>query len=141
MPRPTPDYIPGELRDHIASLGYSGVTEYTEHIGLNRARLLKLFSGNQARLRPYFNFCQFAQISLDEMASLMETGKISTLILRLSEKHNCSINHLEKISNVGQGFLRLRMRGDGNMNGLQSYIEVAKALGWSLDKLAKVCLS
>lgn len=141
MPKPLPDYIPGEIRDQIASGGYAGVIEYGEHIGLKRgARLLDVFGGTNPKLRPYKMLADYAGITLDEIVSLMLSGRIGPFITELAEKENLSISKLSKRIGVSDDFLGKRIRGGVYTNGLSNYIEVAQALGWSLDKLAKSCL-
>lgn len=140
MPKPLPDYIPVEIRDQIISGGYTGVMEYSEHLGLKPARLLGVFGGNAGKLRPYVNFADFVGITLDELAGKMLSGQLGTFIEETARRHGVSVSKLERLANVSDGFLEKKIKSGIYTNGLQGYIEVAHALGWSLEKLAKSCL-
>lgn len=141
MPKPTPEYIPGELRDQIAAMGFSGVLELSESVGLSRTRLLRVFGTNHGKLIPYYNFSKFAGVTMDELAALMVSGKMGDLIDRVAKEKNLSVNAMEKVICVGEGFLKNKRTGKCTANGLRTYIEVANALGWSLQKLTEICLS
>lgn len=140
MPKPTPDYIPGEIRDQIAALGYSGVTEYSEHIGLNRVRLLSVFAGPSSTLRLYKALADALGVSMDQLKSLILTGQLAEAIAALAKRRGVSLNQLSMQIGASHTFLARRLKSGCNPNGLQSYIEVAEALGWSLQKLTETCL-
>lgn len=140
MPKPTPDYIPGEIRDQIAALGYSGVGEYSEHIGLNRVRLLSVFAGPSSTLRLYKALADSLSVSMDELKSLILSGELEAEVTALAKQQGISLNQLSMRLGASHTFLARRLRAGRNPNGLQSYIEVADALGWSLQKLTEMCL-
>lgn len=140
MPRPTPDIVPGELREEIARLGYAGIMEYSEHIGLNPQRLLSNFAGKHSKLRPYVALAEYAGITLDQLAGKMASGEIGSFIEQLAKRDGISVRALSLKIGASENFLHQRIKGGIYLNGLQGYIEVAHALGWTLDRWAKVCL-
>lgn len=140
MPKPVPEYIPGELRDQIAVLGYSGVMEYSEHLGLNPQRLLSVFGGKHTKLKPYWNLSRRAGMTMDSLAEAMINGRLESIVSALCKKENRSIRSLSISIDASDSFLSARLRGEKGLNGLQAYIEVAQALGWTLEKLAENCL-
>ena len=136
MGRSGAEYIPDEIRDQAIALGYSGVNTYTAALGLNEKRLYKFFSATHKRLRPYFNLANFCGITLDELLKIIESGKLTEYIERIkTERRIDSTMGLERMADVGPGFIRSLLRGTISANSFNNWNEVAVSLDWTLHKL------
>lgn len=138
MPRPTPDYIPVELKDQAAAMGLTPKT-FAEHLGFKPNRFYSFFGTPHSKLKPYIQICNAAGITLDELAIILRESKFEQLINQLEEKTDTkSVPVLARHLGISPEFIYQRVRNPG-VNGLGSYIEMAEALGWSLDTLADIC--
>jgi len=140
VPKPLPDYLPGEIREEITLLGYSGILDYTEKkLGLKRTRLVSVFSGKHTRLRQYKALADFLGLSLDALALLEAGGTLPKVVLKKCQALQIPLVAAERAT--GCSWLTHKVSGQYSGSGLKTYTEVAAALGWSLEKLAKVCLT
>lgn len=139
MPRPTPDYIPKEFQEFVAA---SGLTpkEFAEQKGLNPRRFYSLFGGANLTLRPYIKIADAAEISVDDLAMAITTGRFVEIIETLKEKLHCkSPSELARLLGVSDNFILKRIKTSNDLNGLAQYKEVAERIGWTLDKLCRTC--
>lgn len=138
MARPTPDYIPPELKEQAAKFGLTPYT-YAQHLGLHKNRFYKFFGTNHSKLKPYLLICKAAEIELDELAVILRDGKFKKFIENLQKKTGQdSIGNLARALGISDGFIYQRINNPG-VNGLGTYIELAQALGWSLEQLSDIC--
>lgn len=141
MPRVSADYIPAEIKDQALALGYSGINQYSEALGLDERKLYYFFGANHKKLRPYYNLSIFCDISLDELLAIIESKKLPGYIEKIKKRHQIkSTMQLERAAGVGQGFIKSLLRGNISTNSFNSWNQVAVSLDWTLHKLAKTAL-
>jgi len=139
MPRPTPDDIPGEIRDQITALGYSGIMEYSEHLGLNGQRLLTIFRAKHSALKVYVRLCKRLGITLDALAEIIAAGELQSLLQSFAAKEQKSLRQLSVELGASSGFLAEKIRTPG-LGMLTTYIEVSQVLNKSLQEFAEILL-
>lgn len=138
MPRPTPDYIPSQVLERIPA-GESP-KEFAVRKGLHPNRFYAFFGSPHSTLQPYIRLCQSGGIELDELVIILSENRFAEFIEIAKEKQkSTSIPELCKKIGVSNNFVYEKLKTPG-LNGLGSYLEMAKALDWSVSELAKICI-
>lgn len=139
MPKPTPDDLPGEIRDLIAAHGYTGAGELGEHLGLSHQRLLTVCRSKKAGLKIYIRLAGRLNLSLDQLVSRIEAGELPGLIEKLAQRERKSLRQLSTELGASPSFLSEKLKKP-EAGALKTYIEVAQALNWSLQYFSEVLL-
>lgn len=137
--RPTPDYLPEELVNQAASLGYKPKA-YAKSLGLHENRFYGFFGSPHSKLKPYLQICQATSITVEELAEIISSGEFETFVNTrlLPATETSGIRACAKKIGISFDFIYDRINSPA-LNGLSAYIEMAQILGWDLDKLVQIC--
>lgn len=139
MPRPTPDYIPKEVVDKAAALGLKPQA-YAIRLGFSENRFYSFFGSTHSKLKPYLILCEAGNISLDELVLILEAGQFAKFIDKLLESQATnSIPTLARRLGISPPFIYERIKTPG-VNGLGTYLKMAKALDLTVEEMARICL-
>ena len=107
-------------------------------LGKQRSWLTNLFKESQARLLAYLRLAHYAGVSGLELAELIENQIIAELLdsLRMSDQGEfLTIADLSKEIGISQSFIKQLYKDQGSLNGIKSYVELAREIACELEEL------
>lgn len=140
MPQPIPDYVPGPIRDLVASRHKdTGVRGFAESAGFTYTSLLYMLkSRNHVSLRTWNDFCK--QLEIDP-----ETAAIRWLTLESDERRAAikeaiqekfgSVQRMHFEQAASEGYLSKLLNSEAANKIIKKYIPLAKSTGVTLEQL------
>lgn len=131
MPRPEADYVPQIVRAAAAKVGT--IPEFSRSLKHSGNWIYDLFKGEQPRLQPYAKLADYLGVTLHELTEIIEEKRVATYIEEA--KRGESTAWLARKAGVSATFLKGLHKNSGELNGLNSYVELARACGCKVDDL------
>ena len=137
MPRPVPEYVPGEIHRIILDEGFDSLKDF-QKVRLPDVNLYKLCGSTHSRLKKFRTLCILADVSMQSLAEKAERGDngfIQTLIEKAIEKTKSASKYaLQSKARLGNLY---DLESRSSYANLLSYKRFADALNLSLDDLAR----
>ncbi len=140
--RPMSADIPAVLADYARRHNLS-MREMALRINRSENWINGMFRGDQAVLQPYGFLADFANLPIDSLVAKIRKREMAAFIhflkLDLASRTGCepTTAGLARAAGVSDGFLRKLAKDTGELKGLNSYVELAEAYGFTVDQLRK----
>lgn len=140
--RPMNADIPLVLAEYARRNGMS-MREMALKINRSENWINGMFRGDQAVLQPYGLLADFAKVPITAVVSKIRNREMAAFIHYLKLDHasrtGCepTTAGLARAAGVSDGFLRKLAKDTGELKGLNSYVELAEAYGFTVDQLRK----
>lgn len=142
MPRPVADQVPPCIRDEIAVLGLSGLSEYAEIKGLKPCTLRSLFTNNHEPIKPYLGIVRLVNttikpgFTIDDLVEVIEGGKAAELTERLKSATRCTTwSGLAGLIGASENFPKRFAQNQKELKALKPYVNASRKIGHPLDRL------
>ena len=132
MPRPIPDYIPGEIVDLLSRKGWENIREMARNTGLPQSTLYGVFYNNRNH-RNIALWCAWAKAldkSLETLVYLYEND-LDGLQGLIDKRFDDSLSEFARTSRTSYDTARRLYKGTASSAICHTYIDIASALGIS----------